>query len=73
MELTGDSIAETVLKKFNTLPKKRKPIQRADHKREWVPLAGIVAQGFIPRDPAHPMINTDTRPGEDGLTCLALG
>ncbi|OBT79892.1 hypothetical protein VF21_01658 [Pseudogymnoascus sp. 05NY08] len=45
MELTGDSIAETVLKKFNTLAKKRKPIQRADHKREWVPLAGIVAQG----------------------------
>ncbi|KFY66879.1 hypothetical protein V497_00662 [Pseudogymnoascus sp. VKM F-4516 (FW-969)] len=45
MELTGDSIAETVLKKFNTLPKKRKPIQRADNRREWVPLAGIVAQG----------------------------
>ncbi|KFY88218.1 hypothetical protein V500_06500 [Pseudogymnoascus sp. VKM F-4518 (FW-2643)] len=45
MEVTGDSIAETVLKKFNTLPKKRKPIQRADHRREWVPLAGIVAQG----------------------------
>ncbi|KFX99198.1 hypothetical protein O988_03991 [Pseudogymnoascus sp. VKM F-3808] len=45
MELTGDSIAETVLKKFNALPKKRKPIQRADHRREWVPLAGIVAQG----------------------------
>ncbi|KFY07059.1 hypothetical protein V492_07478 [Pseudogymnoascus sp. VKM F-4246] len=44
MELTGDSIAETVLKKFNSLPKKRKPIQRADHRREWVPLAGIVAQ-----------------------------
>ncbi|KFZ03611.1 hypothetical protein V502_10802 [Pseudogymnoascus sp. VKM F-4520 (FW-2644)] len=45
MEVTGDSIAETVLKKFNTLPKKRKPIQRADHRREWIPLAGIVAQG----------------------------
>ncbi|OBT90147.1 hypothetical protein VE02_00942 [Pseudogymnoascus sp. 03VT05] len=45
MELTGDSVAETVLRKFNTLPKKRKPIQRAEHKREWVPLAGIVAQG----------------------------
>ncbi|ELR07977.1 hypothetical protein VC83_00040 [Pseudogymnoascus destructans] len=45
MELTGDSIAATVLKKFNALSKKRKPIQRADHRREWVPLAGIVAQG----------------------------
>ncbi|KFY18526.1 hypothetical protein V493_08549 [Pseudogymnoascus sp. VKM F-4281 (FW-2241)] len=45
MGLTGDAIAETVLKEFNTLPKKRKPIQRADHRREWVPLAGIVAQG----------------------------
>jgi hypothetical protein len=58
MEVTGDSIAEAVLERFNSLPKKRKPIQRADHRREWVPLAGIVAEGVLTRDRRPMMILT---------------
>jgi tRNA-specific adenosine deaminase 1 len=42
--IDGDAIAEVVLAKFDQLPKKRKPLARADGVREWVPLAGIVAE-----------------------------
>lgn len=40
----GDAVAETILKSFAKLPKKRKPLEGGG-KKEWVPLAGIVAQG----------------------------
>lgn len=40
----GDTVANTVLKSFAKLPKKRKPLEGGG-KKEWVPLAGIVAQG----------------------------
>lgn len=40
----GDAVAETILKRFAKLPKKRKPLEGGG-KKEWVPLAGIVAQG----------------------------
>lgn len=54
MEVTGDAIAEIVLNQFNSLAKKRKPLQRANGPREWVPLAGVVAEGMYltrSRDP----------------------
>ncbi|KAI2610449.1 hypothetical protein GGR54DRAFT_376511 [Hypoxylon sp. NC1633] len=45
MTVTADDIAELVQKQFDALPAKRKPVVRANGLREWVPLAGIVAQG----------------------------
>ena len=39
----GDKVADTILKSFAKLPKKRKPLEGGG-KKEWVPLAGIVAQ-----------------------------
>ena len=46
MELSGDDIAEAVLNKFEKWPSKRKPLLRNDGVKEWVPLSGIVAQGY---------------------------
>jgi hypothetical protein len=46
MEVSGDAIAEVVLKEFEKWPAKRKPLVRSDGAKEWVPLSGIVAQGF---------------------------
>ncbi|KAF2433183.1 hypothetical protein EJ08DRAFT_647566 [Tothia fuscella] len=40
--VTGDDIAQCVINTFQSLPAKRKPRQRTDGKREWVPLSGIV-------------------------------
>lgn len=45
MEVSGDDIADAVLKEFERWPKKRKPLVRSDGVKEWVPLSGIVAQG----------------------------
>ena len=45
MDVTGDVIAEVVLKQFDELPAKSKPLIRGSEVREWVPLSGIVAQG----------------------------
>jgi len=45
MDVSGDDIAEVVLKKFDALPAKAKPLVRGSGVREWVPLSGIVAQG----------------------------
>ncbi|KAK3078384.1 hypothetical protein LTS18_007641 [Coniosporium uncinatum] len=59
-----DEVAGCVLSAFNALPAKRKPRQREDGAREWVPLSGIVlSKGTIP-------VHTT----EDGgkLTCAAL-
>lgn len=39
---TGDEIASCVLETFHKLSAKRKPLQRPDGSREWVPLSGIV-------------------------------
>lgn len=39
----ADAVADTILKSFAKLPKKRKPLEGGG-KKEWVPLAGIVAQ-----------------------------
>ncbi|KAI1478264.1 adenosine deaminase/editase [Daldinia eschscholtzii] len=41
---TADDIAALVQKHYNALPAKRKPVVRGNGIREWVPLAGIVAQ-----------------------------
>ncbi|OCK76698.1 hypothetical protein K432DRAFT_305805 [Lepidopterella palustris CBS 459.81] len=42
-------IADCVLATFDSLPAKRKPRQRDDGAREWVPLSGIVlSKGIIP-------------------------
>lgn len=49
----GDAVADAVLKSFQTLRKKRKPLEGGG-KKEWVPLAGIVAQGkFNPPSLSH--------------------
>lgn len=45
MDVSGDDIAEAVLKQFDDLPPKAKPLVRGGGVREWVPLSGIVAQG----------------------------
>ncbi|KAI9734426.1 MAG: hypothetical protein M1818_006814 [Claussenomyces sp. TS43310] len=44
MEVTGDAIAEAVLRQFAKLPAKRKPQSRGDGIQEWVPLSGVVVQ-----------------------------
>lgn len=45
MDVSGDAITEVVLKQFDALPVKAKPLVRGGGVREWVPLSGIVAQG----------------------------
>ncbi|KAH7336247.1 adenosine deaminase/editase [Rhexocercosporidium sp. MPI-PUGE-AT-0058] len=45
MDISGDEIADVVLREFDKWPNKRKPLLRGDGVREWVPLSGIVAQG----------------------------
>jgi tRNA-specific adenosine deaminase 1 len=45
MDVSGDDIAELVLKQFDALPGKAKPLVRSGGVKEWVPLSGIVAQG----------------------------
>jgi len=42
MTASPDDIAECVLSRFDSLPAKRKPRDREDGGREWVPLSGIV-------------------------------
>ncbi|OTA87531.1 hypothetical protein M434DRAFT_23907 [Hypoxylon sp. CO27-5] len=44
MTVTADDIAALVQKHYDALPPKRKPVVRGNGLREWVPLAGIVAQ-----------------------------
>ncbi|KAI0883831.1 adenosine deaminase/editase [Annulohypoxylon maeteangense] len=44
MTISPDVIAELVQKHYDALPAKRKPTIRGNGLREWVPLAGIVAQ-----------------------------
>ncbi|KAI1106008.1 adenosine deaminase/editase [Jackrogersella minutella] len=45
MATTPDEIAALVQKHYDALPAKRKPVIRGNGLHEWVPLAGIVAQG----------------------------
>ena len=47
MEISGDAIAEAVLKEFDKWHAKRKPLVRSDGSKEWVPLSGIVARGLL--------------------------
>jgi tRNA-specific adenosine deaminase 1 len=47
MEVSGDEIADVVLKQFDSWEKKRKPLNRTDEVREWVPLSGIVVHGLL--------------------------
>ncbi|KAK2627124.1 hypothetical protein QTJ16_003090 [Diplocarpon rosae] len=44
MNISGDEVAEVVLREFDKWPAKRRPLVRSDGVREWVPLSGIVAQ-----------------------------
>lgn len=45
IEPLGEDIANVVLKQFDEFPAKRKPLDRGEGIREWVPLSGIVASG----------------------------
>ncbi|KAK0109856.1 hypothetical protein ONS95_002526 [Cadophora gregata] len=45
MDISGDEIADVVLREFGRWPNKRKPLLRNGGVKEWVPLSGIVAQG----------------------------
>ncbi|KAI0432017.1 adenosine deaminase/editase [Xylaria sp. FL1042] len=45
MTIDPDLIASLVLKEFDKLPAKCKPVVRDNGLREWVPLSGIVAEG----------------------------
>ncbi len=48
MAISGDVVADAVLREFDGWPQKRKPLVRSDGVKEWVPLSGIVAQGSPP-------------------------
>ncbi|KAI0999772.1 hypothetical protein K3495_g8429 [Podosphaera aphanis] len=47
-----DDIARAVLTEFESWPQKRKPQQRSNGAKEWVPLSGIVIQRPNPPDPS---------------------
>jgi hypothetical protein len=49
MECSGDEVARAVLERFAALPAKRKPQNRGNGIKEWVPLSGIVIKGSGPR------------------------
>lgn len=57
MEVSGDAVAEVVLKAFEKWPTKRKPLTRSDGVKEWVPLSGIVAQSSTPEPTTDPKAN----------------
>lgn len=61
--ISGDEIASCVLDTFRKLPAKRKPLQRPDGSREWVPLSGVVlAKGSRPLpDPKFCLLNLAIR------------
>jgi hypothetical protein len=44
MATSGDDIADCVLKVFDSLPKKYKPIQRTESQHECTVLSGIVLE-----------------------------
>lgn len=43
MGVTDDAIAETVLKTYDALPTKYKPVKATEDFFPWVPLSGVVA------------------------------
>jgi tRNA-specific adenosine deaminase 1 len=47
MVVSGDEVADVVLKQFESWEKKRKPMNRTADIKEWVPLSGIVLHGLI--------------------------
>ena len=47
MDFTGNDIADCVLRQFDGLPRKRKPQDRGNGIREWVPISGIVTKGGL--------------------------
>jgi tRNA-specific adenosine deaminase 1 len=47
MEISGNEIADVVLRQFDAFPTKGKPLNRGAGVKEWVPLSGIVAQGWL--------------------------
>jgi len=52
MSASPDEIADCVLSAFDALPAKRKPREREDGTREWIPLSGIVLQKGTKKHPA---------------------
>lgn len=46
MGVSDDDIADVVLRQFRAVPSKGKPLDRGGGVREWIPLSGIVAQGW---------------------------
>ncbi|OCK96011.1 uncharacterized protein K441DRAFT_554588 [Cenococcum geophilum 1.58] len=57
--MSADAIADCVLSTFDSLPAKRKPRQRDDGAREWVPLSGIaLSKGTTHSIPSIPASNS---------------
>lgn len=47
MRVSNDDIVDVVLKQFEDLPGKGKPLHRGGGVWEWIPLCGIVAEGWF--------------------------
>ncbi len=72
MDISGDDIAEVVLREVDKWPAKRKPLVRSDGVREWVPLSGIVAHSlFKAPEMAQQITGLIIEIGRGSLTCLA--
>lgn len=79
MEIQPDDIANLVLKTFDGLEQKRKPLHRGSGVKEWVPLSGIVAHGMNAISRASHASKTDIiyrtewlRMSSAGVLCLLL-
>lgn len=74
MEISGDEIADVVLRQFDAWESKRKPLKRTNGVREWVPLSGIVAQSNCsPSWPTNPALTVELRAGQQGLYVFSNG
>jgi hypothetical protein len=73
MGASGNDIADIVLRKFDDLPKKAKPLHRGGGAQEWIPLCGIVAEGWPPWWEGCVMgIRLTFILEKESLTCLAV-
>jgi hypothetical protein len=71
-EVSGDAIADLVLKTYDALPRKAWPQDRGEGKKEWVPLSGIVARSLtLQSQEAETRLTMQI--GNGSLICLALG
>lgn len=75
MRVSNDDIVDVVLKQFEDLPGKGKPLHRGGGVWEWIPLSGIVAEGWFEK--ATRRLRCDSKAdwlqlGRHGLVCLAV-